>query len=200
MSCCNRMNIAGENNGVKIVDGKEYEVIEVFGGTTIDDAVQTLNEYRSTGKLACIEFNEAVLYSDTVTLDGAYKEITGKTKAEFEKEQRARREEWEREEEEHKRRIPELTKEWIEKGHAVLDEKYWEQWDKCVPIRLDDLYRGMELGCTLAIVEKLNAGCDISEAREIFSQQGHSGMSAHLMFSMLKSFCDRGDEFVEAVK
>lgn len=179
---------------------KDYELIDAFAGTTIDDAVQTLTEYRSAGKLACINFNGVMLYSDTVTLDGAYKAITDMTKTEFEAMKRARHDEWEREEEEHKRKIPQLTEEWKEKGHAVLDEKYWELWDDVVPIRLSDLYRGMELGCTLAIVEKLNAGCDISEAREIFAKQGHSGMSAHLMFAMLKSFCDRGEEFVEAVK
>ena len=182
------------------IDGKEYREIEMFAGTSIDDAVNELEKHREAGELVCVNFNETYLCSDTVTLDGAYKAITGVTKAEFAARERARREEWAREEAEHKKKIPELTEEWKEKGHKILDKKYWELWDEVVPIRLGDLYRGMELGCTLDIVEKLNAGCDFAEAREIFEKQGHSGMSAGLMFSMLINFCERGADFVRALR
>lgn len=102
----------------------------------------------------------------------------------------------EAEEKRHKEAIPELTKEWVEKGKAILDEKYLETWNKCVPIRLGDLYRGMELGATLDIVKELNAGCELQKAKEIIESQGHSGMSFGLVCSMVKSFCDRGQEFV----
>lgn len=29
-----------------------------------------------------------------------------------------------------------LKNEWIAKGHEILDEKYWKEWDKMVPISL----------------------------------------------------------------
>ena len=35
---------------------------------------------------------------------------------------------------------------YISDGHKILDEKYWNDWDKCVPIRVNDIYGGMELG------------------------------------------------------
>lgn len=102
--------------------------------------------------------------------------------------------------EEHKARIPELTREWITKGHEILDEKYWEKWDECVPIRLDDLYKGMELGDCLEIVKALNDGCDLDTAKKIIHNQDHSGMSFGLVRAMVRAFCDRGNEFVDYVK
>ena len=94
----------------------------------------------------------------------------------------------------------ELTKEWIEKGNAILSEQYQEKWAKCVPIRLGDLYRGMELGATLDIVKELNAGCELEVAKKIIEGQGHSGMSFGLVCSMVKAFCERGNEFSNYVR
>lgn len=150
--------------------------------------------------MVCGTFNGVVLYSDIDDVDSAYKKIIGKTKAEFDEDQRIRHEEYKAEEKRHKEAIPELTKEWIEKGKAILDEKYLETWNKCVPIRLGDLYRGMELEATLDIVKELNAGCEFDAAKKIIEGQGHSGNSFGLVCSMIKSFCDRGVEFVNYVK
>ena len=73
-------------------------------------------------------------------------------------------------------------------------------WIECVPIRLDDLYRGFELGSCLDIVKELNSGCSFEKAKEIVYSQGHSGLSFGLICSMLRSFCDRGNEFVMFLK
>jgi hypothetical protein len=54
----------------------------------------------------------------------------------------------------------------------------------------------MELEATLDIVKELNNGCDLQVAKEIIENQGHSGMSFGLVCSMVKSFCNRGAEFV----
>ena len=127
-------------------------------------------------------------------------DILGCTKEEYERKMKERHEQQMRAEEEYQKKIPELTKEWIEKGHAILDKKYWDLWDKCVPARLKDLYHGMELGGCLDIVSALNNGCSLDEAKEIIGNQGHSGMSYGLMRVMVKSFCDRGEEFFNYVK
>lgn len=100
----------------------------------------------------------------------------------------------------YKEAIPGLTKEWIEKGNTILDEKYRGLWAKCVPIRLGDLYQGMELGSCLEIVEQLNNGKTVEEVKPLIENQGHSGMSFELVCSMVKSFCDRGEEFVNYVR
>ena len=70
-------------------------------------------------------------------------------------------------------------------------------WTKIVPVRLGDLYRGMELGACLDIVEQLNKGCELEKAKTMIEEQGHSGMSFRLVCSMIKAFSDRGDEFVK---
>ena len=174
----------------------EHRKIEFGIGDNIERAMQDLAQFKERGELVYGEFNGQKLYSDTDNVDTAYKKITGNTKAEFDAERKAENDRYKEEQRKHKEAIPELTKKWIEKGNAILDEKYHETWAKCVPIRLDDLYQGMELGATLDIVKELNAGCELQKAKEIIEEQGHSGMSFGLVCSMVKSFCDRGQEFV----
>jgi hypothetical protein len=116
--------------------------------------------------------------------------------AKIDEAEKVRSEEYEAELRRHEEAIPELTKQWIEKGNQILDEKYRETWAECVPIRLDDLYRGMELGNCLEIIEQLNNDKTVEEVKPLIENQGHSGMSFGLVCSMIKSFCDRGDEFV----
>ena len=174
----------------------EHRKIEFGVGDSIERAMQDLARFKERGEFVFGEFNGQKLYSDVDDLDTAYKKITGKTKADFDAEQKAENDRYKEEQRKHKKAIPELTKEWIEKGNVILDEKYHELWAKCVPIRLDDLYQGMELGATLDIVKELNAGCELQKAKTIIEAQGHSGMSFGLVCSMVKSFCDRGQEFV----
>ena len=174
----------------------EHRKIEFGAGDSIERAMQDLARFKERGELVYGEFNGQRLYSDIDDVDSAYKKITGKTKAEFDAERKAENDRYKEEQRKHKEAIPELTKAWIEKGSEILDKKYHEKWVKCVPIRLDDLYQGMELGATLDIVKELNAGCELQKAKEIIEGQGHSGMSFGLVCSMVKSFCDRGQEFV----
>lgn len=62
---------------------KNYEEIKFLLGNTVEQAVNELLRYKGDGKLVCGDFNGVMLYSDTVTMDAAYKSITGKTKIEF---------------------------------------------------------------------------------------------------------------------
>lgn len=193
----NSGRVASYNFGGGSEAKTKYREIEFCAGQNIESAVKELKEQKD---LVCGSFNGQILYSDIDDMDSAYKKITGKTKAEFDAELQRQNEEYEREEKQHKESIPELTKEWIEKGKTILAEKYHETWGECVPIRLGDLYRGMELGATLEIVKELNTGCELETAKTIIEGQGHSGMSFGLVCSMVKSFCDRGEEFVNYVR
>lgn len=156
-------------------------------------------EYKEKNILACGEFNGTSLYSDTVTMDGAYKEIIGKTKEEFDTSQRKWKENSEKREAEFKESIPSLSEEWKAKGRQVLDESKWDYWDEIVPIRLSDLYHGMELGCCLNIVKILNDNGSLDDAKREIENQGHSGMSFGLVRTMVKEFCNRGSEFASYV-
>ena len=177
-----------------------YRKIEFGAGDSIERVMQDLARFKERGELVYGEFNGQKLYSDIDDLDTAFKKVTGKTKAEFDEERKLENDKYKADQKKHKDAIPELTKEWIEKGNAILDEKYQEKWAKCVPIRLDDLYQGMELKATLDIVKELNAGCELEVAKGIIEEQGHSGMSFGLVCSMVKSFCDRGTEFASFVR
>ena len=174
----------------------KHRKIEFGAGDSIERAMQDLARFKERGELVYGEFNGQKLYSDIDDVDSAYKKITGKTKSEFDAERKAENDRYKDEQKKHKEAIPELTKEWVEKGKAILDEKYHRRWAEVVPIRLDDLYQGMELGATLDIVKELNAGCELQKAKDIIEGQGHSGMSFGLVCSMVKVFCDRGSEFV----
>lgn len=175
---------------------KNYRKIE-FGLGNIESAIKELKNHKD---LVCGSFNGKMLYSDIDNVETAYKKITGKTKVEFDAEILDANERHKEEERKHEEAIPELTIKWIEKGKEILAEKYQLTWGKCVPVRLSDLYRGMELGACLEIVKQLNNGCELEKAKEIIEGQGHSGMSFGLVCSMVKSFCDRGAEFVSYVR
>ena len=171
-----------------------------FGFGNIESAVKELNAYKEKNELVFGVFNGEKLYSDIDDLDSSYVKITGKTKAECDEDERKRNEEYQEQKRKHEEEIPELTKQWIEKGKEILDEKYLELWKKCVPIRLGDLYQGMELGNCLEIVEQLNKGEELEKVKPLIENQGHSGMSFGLVCSMVNSFCDRGTEFTSYVK
>ena len=178
---------------------KNYEKVEFFIGESIETAVNKLLSFKEKGILVCGDFNGTILYSDTVTMDDAYLSIAGKTKAEFDKAQQEWREEFERKEKEHEAKIPQLSEEWSKKGREILSEDKWERWDKIVPIRLGDMYRGMELGASLDIIQILNSNGTLDEAKEMIENQGHSGASFGLVCGMVKEFCERGSEFVDYV-
>ncbi len=173
---------------------KQYIEIEFLAGQSLDKCVLELVRWASKGEFVCGDFNGHKLYSDTVSMDSAYKEVLNTTLFERLESERKWREDIKKQELEHKEAIPRLTKEWIEKGHKILAEDKWELWDKCVPVRLDDLYKGMELGNCLEIIDAIN-NKTLEDAVMVMKNQGHSGMSWGLVKSMVKSFSDRGEEF-----
>lgn len=176
---------------------KYKDITGITLGESIDSAVKRM---KSAGEPVSVEFNGVMLYSDIDDVDSAYKKVTGMTKAELDAEIQREHDQYLEEEKRHKDSIPRLTKEWVEKGRSILDEKYHDSWQKCVPVRLNDLYRGMELRCCLDIVKELNNGCTLEKANDMIKEQEHSGMSFSLVCLMVKSFCDRGADFVSYVR
>ena len=174
----------------------KYTEIEFWG--SIDEAVNELQKYKD--EYVYIHFNGHKLYSDTVTLDSAYKEVTGMTKQEYLDMLQKEKDDYERELREHQENIPNLIEIWKQKGREILDEDRWQKWDEVVPIRLDDLYRGMELGACLDIVKILNNNGTLEEAKKEIEKQNHSGMSFNLVCAMVNVFCNRGEEFVKYVR
>jgi hypothetical protein len=175
----------------------KYRKLEFYYGS-ISDFVYLLLQYKEKGELVYADFNGHRFYSDTVTMDGAYKEITGKTKAEFDYMVKEREDAWEEQKREHEASVPKKTKYWREKARGIIKEDKLDYWDEIVPIRLKDLYQGMELECCLDLAVLLKEGA-FEEAKEMLNNQGHSGMSYGLVCAMLKEFVDNGEEFLEFI-
>lgn len=72
-----------------------------------------------------------------------------------------------KEREEFERNIPKIVADYIEKGHRVLKSKYHKRWDKIVPARVSDLYRGSELQAALDIIELLDSGDFIGAEKKV---------------------------------
>lgn len=178
--------------------------IEFYPGDTIDSAWKSLlRESMNTGEVCYGKFNDKEIRS-TDSLDEAYVKIMGQTKAEYEKEVQDWCDEYDRKEKEHKDNIPNLVPGYCEKARGVILEDQYDYWDKIVPIRLGDLYHGMELDCTLDLCkimrdESLSYDKRLRKAYKTFMDQGHSGMSAGLVASMLRAFCPDGEDLADAV-
>lgn len=80
---------------------------------------------------------------------------------------------------------------WVDWGKENLKPEVQELWEETVPIRLDDLYEGMELVALKEIVEAYNDGKPREEIKEILINQGHSGMSYGLMCALIYDFIDK---------
>lgn len=176
-----------------------YKEIEFDCGINIEEAVNELLRYKNRNLKVYGSFNGHKLYSDTVTLDNAYKKITGYTKKDYDEKMKKEYEENKRYLEECKLNAAKNIPNWIECGHKILSKDKWDLWNKIVPIRAKDLYNGFELDCTLEIEKILNKRLDTSfkEAKYVLENQGHSGMSYNLVLSMIKDFCTDGEDFVK---
>lgn len=179
------------------------EVESCFGN--IDSCLKELKEKAiEYGEDCRMRFNDKYLLS-TDTIDEAYLRIVGKSKAEHEQYLRKWHKEYERMEAEFKEKIPQLTEEYRSEARGLVIESELEYWDEIVPIRLDDLYHGMELDCTLDLCrvmrdDSLVFAARLEKAYDIFQKQGHSGMSHGLVMSMLRKFCPDGNELADAIK
>ena len=109
----------------------EVKVDKYFGN--LDKAIDFLLESRARGEHVVIEFNGKELHSDNVTVDSAYMEVLGCTKAEFEQQQKEILESYRREEEERKIR---------EQGYAERVKASRTEENK--PITLEEVVNGLK--------------------------------------------------------
>ena len=163
---------------------------EIYWGNNIDDVYQALQEYKKQGQKYQVQFNGKLLNCD-MTLDECYQKVVGVSYEEYQEKIRAEHDRYEKELAEHIAKIPELTEKWIKWGKENLSEDVQELWEECVPIRLDDLYRGWELDCFKEIFDAYKAGKTREEIKDIVYKQGHSGMSFGLECSIVYSFLDK---------
>lgn len=178
--------------------------LELYCGMDVKEAVERLKAEADRVNDICFAMFNGKKILSTDTLDEAYKKVTGKTKAEFDEAWRQRHEDYERKQAEHKAKIPQLTEEYRKRARGLIIEKELDYWDEIVPIRLGDLYHGMELDETLKACqcmrdESLTYDERLRKAYNLFMDAGHSGMSAGLTASMYRRFVPNGEDLADAV-
>lgn len=191
----------GDSIVVEFADGstKTYQESHAIVGS-LDKCVEYLLQCKEAGEQIVFNFNGHNLYSDTVTMDSAYLEVVGQTKADFDKAREEWRNERAAEEARIERELEVKIPEWKEKGREMFWEDKWELWDEAVEIRANDLYHGRELDCVLKVQELLTSGSKeegFVKAMEYMNEQGHSGTSWAITCSLIKEFCDKGEDFVQ---
>ena len=172
--------------------------IEVLPGSNLESVVYTLLAAKARGESVYCEFNGHKLYSDTVSMDSAFMEVTGQTKADFDKAKEEWHKNYEREQKEAEQRAKDNIPNWIEKGQALIFPERYAEWEKCVVACASDLYHGLELDNALEIMTALENGASMEEAKQLLDKQGHSGMSASIVRNILFAFSSTGPEFWEA--
>ena len=164
------------------------EKIELYPGMDLDKAIEILLEAKKAGVSVYCEFNGHKLYSNNVTIDSAYLEVTGETKAEFERKLQQQREEYKREEEIAKKAALEKVPEWIKQGEQYIYPQKQKEWEKCVKARVKDLYNGYEIDCALKVMEALSNGTSYEEVNNMIYEQNHSGTSYGILMNIVLNF------------
>jgi len=181
---------------------KEIE-LEVLPGDYFTKVYKELKRKSLDGNMYYAIFNSNKITS-SMTEDELYLMVTGEDKSSYDKAEEEKKRQIQEEELAFKGRLPKVINGYIEKGKNVLEPQYLPLWNKIVPIRLNDLYKGMELDCWLDLIEILCYG-DLpitnrfKKAYKLFLDQGHSGMSASLVKKGLRELCSRGNKFVEYI-
>lgn len=170
---------------------KKYTEISFDAHTSLEKAVAILQEHNNRGELVCGAFNGHILYSDKVTIDNVYLECFGKSKEEYELAKKKCLGNANQAHAEYESRLPELMENWIAKGQDVLEEKYWNKWEKIVLNQSNFLYENLPEQC-LEVVSKLNGGCSLQDAKEVIDGQAHSGGSLCIVLDMIKEVSDKG--------
>lgn len=86
-----------------------------------------------------------------------------------------------------------------EEGKKYLITEKLDEWERILPIRINDLYGGMELDCCLDIAKCLKEN-DIDKAVITIKSQDHSGYSWNLVVALVKCFSYNTEEFLEKIK
>lgn len=178
----------------KLEDAVEYK-------TYITGFVETLEELQRCKERednVYIVYQGKKLYSMFDDEDSCYKKIRGLTKEEFEKKEAKEledlRKKWAKEKQEAEAKIPE----YISRGKKIIYKENYEEWENCVKARVKGLYNGEDVEKALNVMEALEEGKSLEEAKEIFAEYEESGSSASIILRIVTVFSKKGPEFCRA--
>ena len=176
------------------------EEIKLYGGESIDTAVEKLLKAKAEGRHVFCNFNDVKLYSDDVTMDSAYIKICGCTKAEWDEKMRKSSEEARKRIEEHRKRAIENIPNVIERGKALIYPFRHEEWAKLVEADAHGDYCGGITEDAIEIMTAIEEEKSVEELLEIFKEQGHSGWSAGLTRNVVMTYSRNGYPFYKATR
>lgn len=176
------------------------EELKIYCGETIDTAVERLLEAKAEGKHVFCVFNGVKLYSDNVTLDSAYTEICGCTKAEFDERLEKSVEEAKKSMEEDRKRAIENIPNVIERGKPLIYPFRHEEWAKLVEADANGDYFGLITADAIEIMTAIEEEKPVEELVKMFNEQGHSGWSASLTRNVIMTYSRNGYPFYKATR
>ena len=184
------------DNKITYSDGRTELRLEC--GDDIEKAVIKLLYERACGNHVTCKFNTFELNSDTVTLNGAYKKILGKTKVQYDASVKKRIKRNERIMKELEDQAVERIPEQIKRGEKLIYPQRMEEFKKLVKIRATDLYKGWDVEQALDIMEALEEGTPIPYLVHDFENAGHTGLSATATRGYVMRYSKNGEEFFRA--
>ncbi len=168
---------------------------EIYPRGNLDVTIQQLMEAERKGEHVFCNFNGHELHSDGITVDSAYKEVTGHTKEEFEQLLNEAIERNERERVQREQKAIENIPTWIERGKEMIFPERYEEWERYVNASARSIYNGLEIEEVLQIMEALDNNPSMDEAINIFDGLNSSGNAEKMIKDTILEFSKRGPEF-----
>ena len=151
-----------------------------------EEAVKVLQEYKEKGERVIYNFNGWILDSENITMDGAYKQITGKTKAEYEKDVEESRANLKKEQAEERAQAEQRIPEWLERGEKLIPAGKKKAWEKYVKKSIEsDYFACTYIEKTLEIMERIVSG---TNREELFTDEEYYTKTDLLVRWPLKKF------------
>lgn len=161
----------------------------------LKDVVQSLLEIKARGESAFCDFNGYRLYSDTVTFDSAYKEITGYTYQEYEEEALKRKLE-------HKRKLEEAIPKvpgYIHRGKQMIYPEKHDEWTEVVVTQcIHAPQHGETVEIALKVMSLLECGATLEEIQPLLDQADKLYYGLHDVRTIVLNFSDDGPWFFTA--
>ena len=181
------------------IDYLKKNALEInFYRQNIDNSVKTLQEYREKGLNVYIScYNDIKLYSCDVTIDSAYVELTGQTKAEFDKSIEETDKKIKAEQEQKKAELIAKIPSYIEEGKKIIYPERLEDWTKEIKSSIEGIYQGAPLIEALDLMKQLDKGESLEKVKETLDNKNVGGNAYEIVIRIVLNFSKRGPEFYE---
>lgn len=171
--------------------------MEVAIEGNLETVVETLLAAKERGESYTCNYKGHKLYSDTVTMDSAFLEVTGKTKKEYDIVKKKKEIFAEEEASEEEKILLDNISTWLQEGKKYTFPERYDMWEKCVLSSADSPYQGTELNICLDIMKILDNNGSLEEAKKLFFEKCGSKYAKSLVRNIVFQFSKCGPDFFE---